>query len=315
MSAHMGFPGRHRSATNRVSEIIGMRGMRLGIIGGSGLYQLPGLEGAEWRAIDTPWGAPSDSLLFGRLGDAELVFLPRHRRGHRLSPSEINYRANIAALKLAGCTDVLSVSACGSFREELPPGSFLLVDQFVDRTRDRTKSFFGAGVVAHVSLADPTCGRLRALAAEAAEGLGVPVWNGGTYLAMEGPQFSTRAESRLYRAAGIDVVGMTNMPEAALAREAELCYLTVAMVTDYDAWHETEAAVDVGQVLAVVHANAGKARQLIAALAERLPAARGACPQGCDHALDHALVTDRAHWPAEAVARLSSIAGRVLHGR
>lgn len=286
--------------------------MKLGILGGSGLYQLVELDGAEWRAVDTPWGAPSDELLFGRLGDTELVFLPRHGRGHRLTPSEINYRANIDALKRAGCTDLLSVSACGSFREELAPGTFLLVDQFVDRTRSRAKSFFGDGVVGHVAFADPTCGRLADIVEGAAGAVGIDCRRGGTYLAMEGPQFSTRAESRLYKAAGLDVIGMTNMPEAALAREAELCYLTVAMVTDYDAWRGDHDAVDVAQVIEVLMANAEKARRLVVEVARRLPVSRPACARGCDRALEHAILTAPALRPAAALARLDAVAGRVL---
>ncbi len=287
-------------------------GMRLGILGGSGLYQLAELADAEWRAVATPWGAPSDELLFGRLGEVELVFLPRHGRGHRLSPSEINYRANIDALKRAGCTDILSISACGSFREELAPGTFVLVDQFVDRTRLRARSFFGDGVVAHVAFAEPTCGRLADTVAEAARAAGIACRRGGTYLAMEGPQFSTRAESKLYRAAGLDVIGMTNMPEAALAREAELCYLTVAMVTDYDAWRGEQDAVDVAQVLRVLHANADNARKLVVEVARRLAPSRPPCRQGCDRALDHAVMTASDQRPAATLAKLEAVAGRVL---
>ena len=275
--------------------------MALGIIGGSGLYALPGLQEPEWRAAWTPWGAPSDALLHGRIGDTRLVFLPRHGRGHPLAPSELNARANIAALKAAGCTAILSLAACGSFREVLPPGSFVAVDQIVDRTRGRANSFFGDGIVAHVSLAEPMCPRLRS--GVVAHG----AIDGGTYLAIEGPQFSTRAESKLYRAAGMDVIGMTAMPEAALAREAELCYQTVAMVTDFDSWHEGPA-VDVAQVVAVLAANAERARALIVAFA----AGWREAPCACHHALDHAVITDRAAWPAATVARLQGIAGRVL---
>ena len=286
--------------------------MKLGILGGSGLYQLAALADSEWRAVETPWGPPSDDLLFGRLGETDVVFLPRHGRGHRLTPSEINYRANIAALKLAGCTDILSISACGSFREELPPGTFVLVDQFVDRTRGRAKTFFGDGVVGHVAFADPTCSRLAEVAAQALAACEIPFRLGGAYLAMEGPQFSTRAESRLYRAAGLDVIGMTNMPEAALAREAELCYLTVAMVTDFDAWHETREAVDVSQVLGVLLANAGNARRLVVEVASRLPSHRATCAQGCDRALEHAIMTAPDQRPSATVEKLRAIAGRVL---
>ena len=286
--------------------------MRLGIIGGSGLYALDALEDVEWRSIETPFGKASDDLLFGRLGDAELVFLPRHGRGHRLTPSEIPYRANIAALKIAGCTDVLSLSACGSFKEALAPGTFVLVDQYVDRTRGRDRSFFGDGIVAHVSLADPTCNRLGRFVIDAAESLDLDFAQGGTYLAMEGPQFSTRAESRAYAAADLDVIGMTGMPEAALAREAELCYASVAMVTDYDSWREAAVGANVADILAVMHANAANARALVAAVAARLPAARDGCTHGCDRALEYALITDKALWPAATVDRLRAIAGRVL---
>ncbi len=286
--------------------------MKLGILGGSGLYQLAALTDSDWRRVETPWGLPSDDLLFGRLGDTELVFLPRHGRGHRLSPSEINYRANIAALKLAGCTDILSISACGSFREALPPGTFVLVDQFVDRTRSRAKTYFGDGVVAHVAFADPTCSRLADIAAQALAACDIPFRQGGTYLAMEGPQFSTRAESRAYRAAGLDVIGMTNMPEAALAREAELCYLTVAMVTDFDAWHETREAVDVSQVLEVLLANAENARRLVIDVVSRLPSQRSVCAHGCDRALDHAIMTAPEQRPVATVEKLRAVAGRVL---
>ncbi|MGI4876061.1 MAG: 5'-methylthioadenosine phosphorylase [Janthinobacterium lividum] len=272
----------------------------LGIIGGSGLYGLP-LEHPERHTVDTQWGSPSDALLHGRLGETDLVFLPRHGRGHTIAPSDLNYRANIAALKAAGCTAIVSLSACGSFREELPPGSFVVIDQLVDRTRGRANSFFGDGIVAHVSLADPFCASLGdAIVAAAPDCI-----RGGTYLAMEGPQFSTRAESCLYRAAGLDVIGMTAAPEAALAREAELCYATVAMVTDYDSWREGEA-VDV----AVLAANAARAAALVAGVAAGWSGF--ACNHGCSHALDHAVITDRAKWPPATVDRLSGIAGRVL---
>lgn len=289
-------------------------GDRLGIIGGSGLYALDALTDVEWRPVDTPFGSPSDELLFGRIGTTELVFLPRHGRGHRLTPSEVPYRANIAALKAAGCSDVLSLSACGSFKEALSPGTFVLVDQFVDRTRGRAKTFFGDGIVAHVSLADPVCGTLGSRVAEAAGTLGIPFVAGGTYLAMEGLQFSTRAESRAYAAAGFDVIGMTNMPEAALAREAELCYASVAMVTDYDSWRETEEGANVADILAVMHGNSANARALVSAVAANWPAARAACPQGCDHALEHAIITDPALWPPPTVEKLRGVAGRVLGG-
>lgn len=286
--------------------------MRLGIVGGSGLYQMAAVEEAELVDVETPWGAPSDSLLLGRIGEMPVAFLPRHGRGHRLSPSELNYRANVAALKMVGCTHVLSISACGSFREELPPGTFVLVDQYVDRTRERVKSFFGDGIVAHVSLAEPACGSLADICQGAMARLGLAHRRGGNYLVMEGPQFSTRAESLLYRAGGLDVIGMTAMPEAALAREAELCYQTVAMVTDFDAWHDAHDAVDVAQVLEVIHRNVANAKALIAAVAEGLATQGGACGSGCTKALEHAIITERSVWPEEAVTRLSAIAGRVL---
>ena len=286
--------------------------MRLGIVGGSGLYQMAAVEDGELVDFETPWGAPSDSLLLGRIGDVPVAFLPRHGRGHRLSPSELNYRANVAALKMAGCTHVLSISACGSFREELPPGTFVLVDQYVDRTRDRPRSFFGDGIVAHVSMAQPACGTFADVCEEALKTLDMPHARGGSYLVMEGPQFSTRAESLLYRAGGLDVIGMTAMPEAALAREAELCYQTVAMVTDFDAWHDAHEAVDVAQVLEVIHRNVANAKALIVAVAARLAAQGGACGSGCTATLQHAVITERAAWPAETLARLSVVAGRVL---
>lgn len=284
---------------------------KLGIIGGSGLYDIPGVEGA-WRTVDTPWGSPSDQLFEGVLHGVDLVFLPRHGRGHRLSPTHVNYRANIDALKRAGCTDVLSLSACGSFREDLAPGTFVLVDQYVDRTFAREKSFFGQGLVAHVSMAHPVCPRLTALAAAAARAAGAPVREGGTYLAMEGPQFSTLAESKLYRSWGMDVIGMTGMPEAKLAREAELPYACVAMVTDYDCWREESEAVSVANVLEVLHANAAKAKALVAHLVETL-AHTPRAPSPIDACLDHALITaPDARDPALA-AKLDAVAGRVLN--
>ncbi|WP_375396045.1 S-methyl-5'-thioadenosine phosphorylase [uncultured Sphingomonas sp.] len=279
--------------------------MALGIIGGSGLYGLH-VEDAEWRDADTPWGPASDALLHGRLGTTEIVFLPRHGRGHTLAPSEINYRANIAALKAAGVTAIVSLSACGSFRDDLAPGSFVVIDQLVDRTRGRVTSFFGDGIVAHVSLADPFCASLGdAIGAAAPDCV-----RGGTYLAMAGPQFSTRAESRLYRAAGLDVIGMTAAPEAALAREAELCYATVAMVTDYDSWRSTGEAVDVAAILSVLGGNAARAAALVAGVAAGW--SYYACGSGCSHALDHAVITERGKWPAATVERLQGVAGRVL---
>ncbi|MBI1219001.1 MAG: S-methyl-5'-thioadenosine phosphorylase [Rhodobacteraceae bacterium] len=285
----------------------------IGVIGGSGLYDIPGLEAARWQAVDTPWGAPSDEVLTGRLGGVAMAFLPRHGRGHVHSPTDVPYRANIDALKRLGVTDVISVSACGSFREAMAPGDFVIVDQFIDRTFAREKSFFGTGCVAHVSLANPTCERLGAACLSSAIEAGITVHDGGTYLAMEGPQFSTLAESRMYREQwGADVIGMTNMPEAKLAREAELCYASVAMVTDYDCWHPGHDAVDVAQVIATLTGNAGRARALIAGLPGRLGPARPPCPHGCDHALDHAIMTAPAKRDPVLLARLDAVAGRVL---
>jgi 5'-methylthioadenosine phosphorylase len=284
----------------------------LGIIGGSGLYDLDALEDREWRPVTTPWGDPSDDLLFGRIGEQRMVFLPRHGRGHRLLPHEINYRANVAALKLAGCTDVLSVAACGSFREELPPGSFVMIDQIVDRTRARARTFFGEGIAAHVGLSDPICGRLRGIVGDAAAQAEINVTQNGTYLCMEGPQFSTRAESRLYRAGGLDVIGMTAMPEAALAREAELCYAVMAMVTDYDSWRDDEGGAHTADILSVMNANVGHARDIIAALARLDHGNDLPCSHGCDRALDHAIITPRAAWPDMTARALQTIAGRVL---
>lgn len=282
----------------------------IGVIGGSGLYEIDGLEGASWVKVKSPWGAPSDQVLVGRLDGVPMAFLPRHGRGHRLSPTEIPYRANIDALKRLGCTDVISVSACGSLREDYAPGDFVIVDQFIDRTFAREKSFFGTGCVAHVSVAHPTCPRLGDACAQAA--IGVKVHRGGTYLAMEGPQFSTLAESRMYRAWGADVIGMTNMPEAKLAREAELCYASVAMVTDYDCWHEGHGAVDVAQVIATLTANSGHAKAMIAGLPALLGTARAPCPHGCDRALDHAIMTAANIRDPELLAKLDAVAGRVL---
>lgn len=282
----------------------------IGIIGGSGLYQVDGLEDAQWISIDTPWGKPSDDLLIGYINGVKFVFLPRHGRGHRLSPTDLNSRANIDALKRAGCTDIVSISAVGSLREDLPPGRFVIADQFIDRTFARPKSFFGEGMVAHVSMADPVCPRLSAMAAEAARAAGAEVSEGGTYLAMEGPQFSTRAESRAYQGWGCDIIGMTAMPEAKLAREAELPYAIVAMVTDYDCWRHEEAGVEVTDVLKVLHINADLARTLVLELAARLPAERTASP--IDTCLDHALITAPDARDPVMAARLDAVAGRVL---
>ncbi len=285
---------------------------KLGIIGGSGLYDLPGLSDIRWVETDTPWGKPSDALMHAKLGETELVFLPRHGRGHVHAPHEVNYRANIAAFKQSGVTDMLSVSACGSFREAMPPGHFVLVDQFIDRTTSRARSFFGDGVVVHVSAAEPTCNRLRARVAAQATALGISHSNSGTYLAMEGPQFSTKAESHLYRSWGADVIGMTNLPEAYLAREAELCYLTIAMVTDFDSWNEAAGTVDIQSIIATLSGNVEKARGLVAAIAQDFMQTRDLCAHGCNTALDHAIMTAPALRPQATVAKLTSIAGRVL---
>ncbi|TAG26428.1 MAG: S-methyl-5'-thioadenosine phosphorylase [Rhodobacterales bacterium] len=284
----------------------------LGIIGGSGVYQIDGLEGAAWVKVPTPWGKPSDELLVGRLHGLPVAFLPRHGRGHVHDPATVPYRANIDALKRIGCTDLLAVSAVGSLREDFAPGDFVIVDQYIDRTSQRPMSFFGPGCVAHVSLADPTCPRLGAAAAEAARLQGLTVHQGATYLSMEGPQFSTRAESRMYRAWGADVIGMTGLSEARLAREAELCYASVAMVTDYDCWHDSHGAVDVAQVIAVVHANADAARGLVGHLPGLLAADRAPCPHGCDRALQNAIMTAPDKRDPALLARLDAVAGRVL---
>ena len=283
----------------------------IGIIGGSGLYDIDGLQHKQWRHVPTPWGEPSDALLFGRMGDVSCVFLPRHGRTHRLSPTHLNYRANIDAMKRAGVTDLISLSAVGSLREDYPPGHFVIVDQFIDRTFAREKSFFGDGLVAHVSMAHSVCPRLGDALVAAANALGLPVSRGGSYLAMEGPQFSTVAESTLYRSWGCSVIGMTNMPEAKLAREAELCYATVAMVTDYDCWHPGHGHVTVDQIQAVLAANAGGARRLVQAVVPTLGARRGPCPAGCDRALDFALVTPPEARSPALLGKLDAIMGRV----
>lgn len=282
----------------------------LGIIGGSGLYQLDALQDAEWISLDTPWGEPSDDLLVGHIGSVKCIFLPRHGRGHRLGPSQLNFRANIDAMKQMGVTDLISISAVGSLAEDLPPGHFVAVDQFIDRTFAREKSFFGDGLVAHVSVADPVCPRLSAYAVEAARKAGANVHDGGTYIAMEGPQFSSRAESHLYRQWGAHVIGMTAMPEAKLAREAELPYALIGMVTDYDCWRENEAPVEVEAVIAQMHSNAAKARDLVAHLASSLPAERETSP--IDNVLDFALITDPSARDPLLVAKLQNIAGRAL---
>ncbi|MBE9603494.1 S-methyl-5'-thioadenosine phosphorylase [Acetobacteraceae bacterium H6797] len=285
----------------------------IGLIGGSGLYDIDGLEEREWRTVETPWGAPSDALLFGRLAGVKCVFLPRHGRGHPRPPSALNYRANIDALKRAGVTDVISLSAVGSLKEELPPGHFVIVDQFIDRTFAREKSFFETGCVAHVSVAHPTCPRLGDAIEASAKEVGLSYTRGGTYLVMEGPQFSTKAESELYRQWGCSVIGMTNMPEAKLAREAELCYASVAMVTDYDCWHPDHDHVTVDAVVKVLLANADKAKALVKSLVPAIGQPRGLCPAGCDRALETAIVTAPEKRDPALVKKLDAVAGRVLN--
>lgn len=285
----------------------------IGVIGGSGLYEIDGLEGAETVTVETPWGAPSDALVKGTVGDVTFVFLPRHGKGHRLTPTTVPYRANIDALKRLGCTDILSISACGSLQEQYAPEAFVMVDQFIDRTFARDKTFFGPGMVAHVSVADPICARLSGLAGDAAEAAGATTHRGGTYLAMEGPQFSSRAESHMYRQWGCDVIGMTNMPEAKLAREAELPYATIAMVTDYDCWREGEAHVEVTNVLEVMAANTTKAKATIQHLARALQGVpRTPSPQGIETCLDYALITAPEARDPRILAKLDAVAGRVL---
>ncbi len=284
----------------------------VGLIGGSGLYDIEGLEDRAWRRVESPWGAPSDDLLFGTLAGTRCVFMPRHGRGHRIPPSELNYRANIDVLKRAGCTDILSLSAVGSLDGSLPPGTFVIPDQFVDRTFARKKSFFGTGCVAHVSVAHPVCPRLGDALEAGCRDLGLPHRRGGTYLVMEGPQVSTKAESELYRAWGCHVIGMTNMPEAKLAREAELCYATVAMVTDFDCWHPDHDHVTVDAVVKVLLANAANAKALVRAVVPRVGAPRGPCPAGCDRALEAAIVTAPEHRDPALMAKLDAVAGRVL---
>ena len=286
----------------------------IGVIGGSGVYQMDGLEGASWVKVKTPWGKPSDEVLVGRLSGMPMAFLPRHGRGHVETPSSVNYRANLDALKRLGCTDVVAVSAVGSLREDYRPGDFVIVDQYIDRTFARPKSFFGSGCVAHVGFAHPTCPRLSAACATAARAAGVTLHASATYVAMEGPQFSTLAESRLYRSWGADIIGMTGMPEAKLAREAELCYASVAMVTDYDCWHPDHDAVDVAQVIRTLTANAGNARALVARLPGLLGPDRAPCPHGCDRALDMALMTAPDKRDPDLLAKLDAVAGRMLKG-
>ncbi|HEX7775476.1 MAG TPA: S-methyl-5'-thioadenosine phosphorylase [Parvibaculum sp.] len=290
----------------------------LGVIGGSGVYEFPGLKGERWARVETPWGEASDELHFGTLatekGDVDMVFLPRHGRGHVHSPSSINYRANIDALKRAGVTDIISVSAVGSLKEELPPGTFVIVDQFIDRTFAREKSFFGPGLVAHVSMAQPVCPRLGDHIEAACKAHEIPHKRGGTYMVMEGPQFSSLAESELYRSWGCSVIGMTNMPEAKLAREAEICYATVAMVTDYDCWHPHHDNVDVAAVVKILGENAVQARTLLREVARSFGPERAPSPQGFDRALDNALITAPEKRDPALMKKLDAVAGRVLRG-
>ncbi|OHC73349.1 MAG: methylthioadenosine phosphorylase [Rhodospirillales bacterium RIFCSPLOWO2_12_FULL_58_28] len=287
----------------------------IGVIGGSGVYEIDGLSNTRWEKVESPFGEPSDELLFGDLDGQPMVFLPRHGRGHRFSPSDLNYRANIDALKRSGVTEILSVSACGSLKEELPPGTFVIVDQFIDRTFARPKSFFGAGLVAHVGMGHPVCSRLGDAVEAALVDLDIPFQRGGTYLAMEGPQFSTLAESRLYRSWGCDVIGMTNMPEAKLAREAEMCYATVAMVTDYDCWHPDHDHVTVDSIIKVLLDNADKGRSLVKKTAPALTGRKVPCPNGCHTALSCAVITDPRVQDPKMIVKLGAIAGRVLGGK
>jgi 5'-methylthioadenosine phosphorylase len=284
----------------------------LGIIGGSGIYDLPGLQNVREQTVSTPWGEPSGALRLGEIAGLPVVFMPRHDKGHRLSPSDINYRANIDALKRVGVTDLVSLSACGSFKENLPPGTFVLVDQFVDRTHKRESSFFGRGCVAHVSMAHPVSPRLHIHLAAAARAEGIAAMQGGTYICMEGPQFSTLAESLTYKQLGYSVIGMTNMPEAKLAREAELCYATVAMVTDFDCWHPDHDAVTVQDIIKVLMENAEKAKRLVARLAQDFPREHEPCPIGSDRALDSALITAPEARDPELLKKLDAVAGRLL---
>lgn len=285
----------------------------IGVIGGSGIYDIEGLSNTRWVRVSSPFGEPSDELLFGDLEGQPVVFLPRHGRGHKLPPNGVNYRANIDALKRSGVTDILSLSAVGSFREELSPGTFVLVDQFIDRTIQRDKSFFGPGLVAHVSMAHPVCARLTGALEAAAKTVDVTAVRGGTYLAMEGPQFSSLAESELYRTWGCDVIGMTNMPEAKLAREAEICYATVAMVTDYDCWHPDHDDVQVSDIIRVLTENADRARALVRAVVGDLRDRPAVCPAGCDHALDTAIITAPGARDPAIASMLDAVAGRVLN--
>jgi 5'-methylthioadenosine phosphorylase len=285
----------------------------LGFIGGTGLYDLPGLKNARRERVSSPFGRPSDDILLGELDGQPLAFLPRHGRGHVIPPHLINYRANLDVFKRIGVTDVISLSAVGSLREDLPPGTFVLVDQFVDRTRARISSFFGEGLVAHVGMAHPVCGRIGAALEQAAVASGTPLRRGGTYLVIDGPQFSTFAESTIYRQWGCDVIGMTNLPEAKLAREAELCYATVAMVTDWDCWHPEHGSVTIPEIMAVLAANGDRARDLVGRVAPLLAHHPSPCQHGCDRSLDFAVLTSPEARDPELVKRLEAVAGRVLH--
>ena len=284
----------------------------IGIIGGSGLYEIDGLTDIRWERIGSPFGETSDEFLFGKLNNQQLVFLPRHGRGHKIPPSELNYRANIDALKRTGVTEIISLSACGSFKEELEPGTFVIVDQFIDRTFARQKSFFGTGMVAHVGFGHPVCSRLGNALEEGAKSLAIKTIRGGTYLAMEGPQFSTLAESKLYKSWGCDVIGMTNMPEAKLAREAEICYATVAMVTDFDCWHPNHEHVTVDAIIKILLGNADNASSLIKYVVPKLSNRSKICSEGCHRALENALITIPEARDSAILAKLDAVAGRVL---
>ncbi|MDH5772824.1 MAG: S-methyl-5'-thioadenosine phosphorylase [Rhodospirillaceae bacterium] len=284
----------------------------IGVIGGSGIYEIDGLENTRWQRVTSSFGEPSDELLFGELEGQKMVFLPRHGRGHKIPPASVNYRANIDALKRAGVTEILSVSACGSLKEELDPGTFVIADQFIDRTIDREKSFFGPGLVAHVALGNPVCSRLGDAVEDAAKELGIKYQRGGVYLAMEGPQFSTKAESNLYRSWGCDVIGMTNMPEAKLAREAEICYATIAMVTDFDCWHPDHDHVTVDSIIKTLLENADKGRELVKKIAPALSTRDISCVDGCHNALDVAIITAPEARDKDMIKKLDAVAGRVL---
>lgn len=290
-----------------------MRNRKIGIIGGSGLYDIDGLQNPTWQKVESPWGIPSDEILTGTLEGVDMAFLPRHGRGHVHSPSSVPYRANIDALKRLGVTDVISISACGSFRENMAPGNFVVVDQFIDRTTTRENSFFGTGCVAHVSIAHPTCKRLSQACRDAAIAHGITIHFGGTYLAMEGPQFSSLAESRLFRDVwGCDVIGMTNMPEARLAREAELCYASIAMITDYDSWHPDHGEVNVTEIIKTLKANSAQAKGLIAHLPTSMISMQANCPQGCERSLEFAILTAPEMRAPSLIEKLDAVAGRVL---